>query len=652
LNHRRLVTSAGFGLLFVVLFSMSGVGVIQGLLAFPPRAVIACFLFLVITSAFFLGFRGAARLAGGRWYKVLLSVFGLLVGTVVLVMAGKTANAKGLDWIPTADKLIAIALIAIVALSARNPGGWARKHEHRAAYVVFLLLIFALPGVIPSLGFEFFPQSDQGQINVTVEMPIGSSLEATNAAVNRVEDIALKVPEAENVFTSVGSAGGGHMASGSSGPNYGSVTISLQQKESVIDRFLRPIMRGKKRVRKDTMIAQEIRQQLAGIPGGRIMVVTSSGMGGGWSPVDIELTGTDTDELNAVAQKIKGIVASTEGTLNPDVSWKVGKPEIKATIDRDRAADMGFSVGQIAQALRTSVEGSTDTHFRENGKEYDIRVRLNQFDRYSLSDVGRVVIGSVEGSSVFLQDVAKITEDTGPTKIERKNRQRKVSITASLLPGYPLGNVQQVLNKKLEGVPMGNVSLNWGGQAEMMKESFGYMIGALFLAIALVFMLMAALFESLLSPLIIMFSLPMALIGAIIALVITGETMSLVAMIGFIMLMGLVTKNAILLVDYTNTLRSRGKERTEAILEAGPTRLRPILMTTFAMIFGMLPTALKLGRGSETRAPMAIAVIGGLIVSTILTLVIIPVVYTLVDDVMVKYQARKQRLLGKRERWE
>jgi HAE1 family hydrophobic/amphiphilic exporter-1 len=356
--------------------------------------------------------------------------------------------------------------------------------------------------------------------------------------------------------------------------------------------------------------------------------------------------------MNAVAQKIKGIVASTEGTLNSDVSWKVGKPEIKATIDRDRAADIGFSVGQIAQALRTSVEGSTDTHFRENGKEYDIRVRLNQFDRYSLSDMGRVVIGSVEGSPVFLQDVAKITEDTGPTKIERKNRQRKVSVTASLLPGYPLGNVQQVLNKELAGVPMGNVSLNWGGQAEMMKESFGYMIGALFLAIALVYMLMAALFESLLSPFIIMFSLPLALIGAIIALVITGETMSLVAMIGFIMLMGLVTKNAILLVDYTNTLRERGVERTQAILEAGPTRLRPILMTTFAMIFGMLPTALKLGRGSETRAPMAIAVIGGLIVSALLTLVIIPVVYTLVDDVMAKYQSRKLRVLGKKDRWE
>jgi len=632
LSHRRLVITSGFGALFLVLFSMSGKGIVQMLLMKPPFAVIACFLVLLITSAFFLGIRQAVEVAGRRWYKVLLSVLGLLIGSVVFVMAGKAASATGLKWIPIADKLIAAVLILALIVSARRSHGWARKYENRAAYAIFLLLMFALPGLIPGLGFEFFPQMDQGQITATVEMPTGTSLAATNAIVSQVEDIALKIPEAQNVFTSVGSSGGGHLSSADSGANYGSVTISLIPKESVIDRALRPILRGKRRIRRDTTVAQEIREKVVSIAGGRITVNTSSGMGGGWAAIDIELTGTDTAELNSVAQRLKKIVASTEGTLNADVSWKVGKPEIKATIDRERAAQMGFSAGQIAQALRTSVEGSTDTHYRENGKEYDIRVRLNEFDRYNLSDVGRVVIGAADGSPVFLQDVAKITPDTGPTKIERKNRQRKVSVTAALLPGHPLGNVQNTLNKEIADVPMGNVALNWGGQAEMMKESFGYMLGALLLAIALVYMLMAALFESLFNPFIIMFSLPMAMIGAIVALVITGQTMSLVAMIGFIMLMGLVTKNAILLVDYTNTLRAKGLERDAAILEAGPTRLRPILMTTFAMIFAMLPTALKLGRGSEMRAPMAIAVIGGLIVSSALTLVIIPTLYTIFDD--------------------
>ena len=524
---------------------------------------------------------------------------------------------------------------------------WSLRHRWQVLVLGVVVFVGVMMTAGPKLGFEFFPQSDQGQVGITVEMPTGASLMATDAVVSRVEDIVEKIPEAEHVFTNVGSTHGGVMTTGASGANYGQITVSLREKESVIDRFLRPFMGGeRKRIRRDTTIAAELREKVKGIAGGRITVSAVSGMGGGWSPIDIELTGESTDELNTVSQKIKQVVAGTEGVLDPDVSWKVGKPEITATVDRVRAAEMGFSVGQIASALRTSIEGSTDTHYRENGKEYDIRVRLNEFDRYSQTDVGRVVIGAVDGMPIFLQDVAKITPDTGPTKIERKNRQRKVSVTAGLLPGHPLGNVQNVLREKLEAVPLGNVQLHWGGQGEMMKESFGYMFSALILAILLVYMLMAALFESLFNPFIIMFSLPMALIGAILALVITGETMSIVAMIGFIMLMGLVTKNAILLVDYTNTLRQKGLDRTKAILEAGPTRLRPILMTTFAMIFGMLPTALKLGRGSETRAPMAIAVIGGLIVSTLLTLVVIPTLYTVFDDAVSWLQRRKQGLLG------
>ncbi len=538
------------------------------------------------------------------------------------------------------------------ALDRRYRGvlAWALGHRWQVVLIGFVTFIGVMMTAGPRLGFEFFPQSDQGNVSVTVEMPTGASLAATDAVVTRIEDILSEIPEAGHVFANVGSAGGGGVMSGSaSGPNYGQITISLTEKESVMDRFLRPLLRGeRKRTRPDTDIAAEIREKVKSVAGGRITVGTLSGMGGGWSPIDIELTGDNMDELNAVSQRIRAVVAATRGTLNPDVSWKVGKPEIQATVDRERAADMGFSVGQIASALRTSIEGSTETQFRENGKEYDIRVRLNEFDRYSTDDVGRVVIGAVDGMPVFLQDVAKITPDTGPTKIERKNRQRKVSVTAALLPGYPLGNVQNELKAKLADMPLGNVQLYWGGQSEMMAESFGYMFGAMVLAILLVYMLMAALFESLFNPFIIMFSLPMALIGAILALVITGETMSIVAMIGFIMLMGLVTKNAILLVDYTNTLRQQGMDRTSAILEAGPTRLRPILMTTCAMIGGMLPTAMKLGRGSETRAPMAIAVIGGLIVSTLLTLVVIPTLYAILDDVMAGIHRRKQKLFGRR----
>lgn len=522
---------------------------------------------------------------------------------------------------------------------------WALGHRKIVVGGGFGLLIVILVVAGPMLGFEFFPQIDNGQVGITVEMPVGTSLAATDAVVSQVEDIVSQIPEVEYVFTNVGSVRAGVLG-GERGAHYGQITAALYPKESFLDRFTRPFRKGEKlRVRSDAEIAEELRQKVPSVPGGRILVQLMASMGRGSSPIDIELTGSDIEEMNAVAQKVSKVVSAHKGTINTNISWKVGKPEIKATIDRVRAADMGLSVGQIASALRTSIEGSTDTKFRSNGKEYDIRVRLNEFDRYSVSDISRVVVGSIDGAPIFLQDVAHVEETTGPTKIERKNRQKKISITADIAPGYFEGNVQRELAKEMEKVDLGGVSLTWGGQTADRKENMGHMNSALLLSVALVYMLMAALFESLFSPFIIMFSLPMALIGAISALAITGESLSLVAMIGFIMLMGLVTKNAILLVDYTNTLRSRGMERNEAILEAGPTRLRPILMTTFAMIFGMLPTALKLGRGSEMRAPMAIAVIGGLIVSTLLTLVVIPTLYTVFDDYVVKYQRRKQRLL-------
>lgn len=649
ISHRRLVVSAGFGTLFLIQFAMGGRALIQMLLTKPPAAIIACFLFMVFALLAFMGTGNLRRALGGRARRLMLALIGLLPVSAVIVFGTLAVQKMNQPWLSTLLNLGFLGLFIWTAFRQPKSGRSAHLHQNLAACCIFVTLAFVLPGRIPSLGFEFFPQSDQGQVGVTVEMPTGTSLIGTDAVVTQIEEIVEKIPEAEHVFTNVGSThGGGVMSGGASGANYGQVTISLTEKESVIDRFLRPIKRGeRKRIRRDTDIAAEIREKVEGVAGGRITVSSVSGMGGGWSPIDIELTGDNMDELNAVSQKLKAVVAATPGTLNADVSWKVGKPEIQATVDRVRAAELGFSTAQIASALRTSVEGSTDTHYRENGKEYDIRVRLNEFDRYSVADVGRVVIGSVNGLPVFLQDVAKVTPDTGPTKIERKNRQRKVSITAALMPGYPLGNVQNELKKKVAAVPLGNVQLFYGGQSEMMAESFGHMFSALILAILLVYMLMAALFESLFNPFIIMFSLPMAMVGAILALVVTGETMSIVSMIGFIMLMGLVAKNAILLVDYTNTLRQQGKDRTTAILEAGPTRLRPILMTTCAMIGGMLPTALKLGRGSETRAPMAIAVIGGLIVSTMLTLVVIPTLYTIFDDIAQRIQRRKQKVLGR-----
>jgi HAE1 family hydrophobic/amphiphilic exporter-1 len=304
------------------------------------------------------------------------------------------------------------------------------------------------------------------------------------------------------------------------------------------------------------------------------------------------------------------------------------------------------STFQVARALRTSLEGDTSTKYREGSDQYDIRVRLREIDRSSVAAVSDLMVAYNAGP-VYLADVANVVRATGPTKIDRKNRQRLVAVQAGLAEGYPLGNVVEEIRSSIADIDLGDVSIHFGGEAEMMEESFGNTGIALALAVILVYILMAALFEGYLSPLIIMFALPMALAGALLAIVITGQTLNIITIIGIIMLMGLVNKNAILLVDYTNTLRARGLSRREALLQAGPTRLRPILMTTISLIFAMLPVAIMPSRGGEFRAPMAIAVIGGLTLSMLLTLLVIPVLYTLFDSLATSFNSLLQRTLNR-----
>jgi HAE1 family hydrophobic/amphiphilic exporter-1 len=305
-------------------------------------------------------------------------------------------------------------------------------------------------------------------------------------------------------------------------------------------------------------------------------------------------------------------------------------------VDREKASELGLDVTAIGNAVRDAIAGNDTTKYREKGEEFDIRVQFAEADRSRVDQLADLIVGSkkVEGRSfpIRLADVAEIRRGEGPTKIDRQDRLRKVSVSAYLAPGVAAGNIQRPILKAIAGVPLGNIQLSAGGDAERQKEEFPHMMASFMLSIIFVYLLMAVLFNSLLHPLTIQLSLPMALTGAIAALVIAHQTLSIISMIGFIMLVGLVQKNAILLIDYTNTLRGRGYKRDDAIREAGPTRLRPILMTTFAMVFGMLPLATGLGRASEQRAPLATAVIGGLILSTLLTLVVIPVVYTLFDD--------------------
>ncbi len=486
------------------------------------------------------------------------------------------------------------------------------------------------------LGFEFFPRTDQGQISVHVELPAGSSLAATDEVVREIEDFVMdegRFPEVDSVFASVGQGLSGAFGGGGGGASYGGVRVVL------IDKL--------ERERSDVDIVADIDAFVQTIPGATVKTTSYEGMGGGGeAPLNIELSGRDMGELVRVAEAIRQRVEEVPGTLNADITWKVGKPEVQAEIDRYRAADRGVSTFQVARALRTSLEGDTSARYREGSDQYDIRVRLREVDRSSVSDISNMMVAYNDGP-VYVADVADVNLASGPTKIERKNRQRMVAVTADLEKGYALGNVGRDVAAAISDVPLGDVSVHFGGESEIMQEGFGSTITALGLSVVLIYILLAALFEGYLSPLVIMFGLPMALVGAVLALVIGGKTLSIVAMIGIIMLMGLVGKNAILLVDYTNTLRSRGMPMREAILEAGPTRLRPVLMTSLSLIFGLLPVALATAHGGEVRSPMAVAVIGGMVLNTLLALILIPVLYTVVDGIGISFNTLVRRAIGK-----
>lgn len=503
----------------------------------------------------------------------------------------------------------------LLALSAAiNPKG---RRVAIGYSIAFILLLFTIK--FP-LGNEFMPEVDYGQFSVSIELPAGSGLGATDRVARQVEGLVEKTPGVKYYMTTVGSASAGYSGT-STGPQYAKVNIQLHD-------F------GKERPTPIKEIVSGMTEKTALIPGGTIRLSSEGQEGMGGQPIQMEITGANQDELVRIADQVELAIKKVPGTEFVTNSWDIGKPELRVTIDRLRAADLGVSVYQIANALRTSIEGNTDAKLRDRGDEYDIRVQLARSDRERTSDVQNFVVGTKDGMPIYLRDVAKVELGPAPTKYDRKNRQRLITVGANVQSsgGYTLGNVQSAVNKSLEKINKGSAQIKVGGSSDMMNESFGYLFGALFLAIALVYMLMGALFESFITPLVIMLSLPQALVGALLLMMITGNSLSLITMIGFIMLVGLVTKNAILLVDYTNTLRERGLKRNDAVLEAGPTRLRPILMTTMAMVGGMLPTALALSKGSEQRAPMAVAVIGGLLMSTLLTLLVIPTAYTIADD--------------------
>jgi len=479
--------------------------------------------------------------------------------------------------------------------------------------VVFVLSLFT----IPMLGMEFMPGMDQGYVTISVEMAKGTALDETDRVVADIEGILETMPGIQSVSTSVGSVGS---FLGGGDANQASITLKL------VEQSQRDITSEE--------LAGRLSAKLQSIPGADINVsAMESGMGGEEAPVQIQISGDDLDTLAQLGDQVAGIVRQVPGTREVASSLEEGRPELHVVVNRDRASMYGLGLAEVASTVRTAVDGSVATLYRVGGEEVDIRVQLDggegDFTPALLSGLN---ITSMTGVQIPLNQVAELKQDQGPSSITRSNQARTVTIT-SQLAGRDLGSVVRDIERELADLNMpSGYHVEFGGEQEQMAESFGSLGLALILAIILVYLVMVAQFESLLYPFVIMFSVPVTLTGVLFALLLTGRSLSVVAFIGMIMLVGIVVKNGIVLVDYINILRRRGVERNEAILKAGPTRLRPILMTALTTVMAMFPMALGIGEGGEAQAPLATVVVGGLLFSTLITLVLVPVGYTLMDD--------------------
>lgn len=463
---------------------------------------------------------------------------------------------------------------------------------------------------------EFLPMEDQSEFNIKVKTPLGSSLKMTDQVIARVRGEIEKEPWVLYSFTTIGTDNLAKV-------NEGSIYVKMVEKGKRSISQMQAMAIARERVRSlpcTTSIEQVPR--------------TSSG-GRRACAIQLDIKGNDLNTIHSIAQKLISRLRQCEGFADLDLSFENNKPEVDVTIKRDRAAVLDVTPAAIAQTIRMLVGGIDVAKYNVDGERYDMSVRLEETFRASPENLLAVSLKNNNGELISLGNLVSVTRGTGPVQIDRDNKERMISVYVNLVEGKKtLGQgVAQItaLLDEMELPP--GYSYHFSGVADIMKESFSNLLFALLLAVVVVYMVLSSQFESFLYPLIIMLSLPFSLVGAIGAIVVTHTTLNINTIIGIIMLMGLVTKNAILLVDYTNTLRHKeGMSTEEALLKAAATRLHPILMTTMAMIFGMVPIALSHGAGSESSAPMAIATIGGLSTSMLLTLLVVPVVYALIDE--------------------
>ncbi len=498
--------------------------------------------------------------------------------------------------------------------------------NHRLIVLLIALAAFmAGLGLTKFIGKEFIPSEDQSRFVIRLQMPVDYSVDEVDRMGRRVEEVIRKFPEVTSLLYS---QGGGLTRE----PNKANAMINLKPKSQ--------------RKKSQEQIKAEMRKAIRAIPGIRASVENVSMVGGGQRQTNIiySIRGRDLKNLENYSREIVSQFSKLPGIVDLDTSLETGKPEVRVFIDRDKAADLGVDVASVAEAVNFLISGEVDvTKFKDEakGRRYDVRVRLNPQDRVNPDDLGRLYVRAKDGRLVQVSNVASFQEAGGSSIINRVDRQRAITLFANL-EGKPLGQAKEELDGISGKTLTSDYSGRYKGQADTMAESFNYLMFAMLLGIVMAYMVLAAQFESFVQPVIVLLSMPFSFIGAFGALFMFNQTLNIFSFIGLILLMGLVKKNAILLVDYTNVLRERGMALREAVFQAGPVRLRPILMTTLAMIFGMMPIAIGIGEGAETRAPMAMATIGGLLTSLLLTLVVVPVAYDLFEEHKEKRKSKKE----------
>jgi HAE1 family hydrophobic/amphiphilic exporter-1 len=493
----------------------------------------------------------------------------------------------------------------------RRALGWTLAHK-RASGVIGLLIFLAILGTLPLLQFTFLPNTGSNTFAVSLQMPPGTSLDATDARARQIETTLRSLPEAQDVFVTVGGTGT---------PDRASFTVKVKDSSTL------------------TRLEPALRADLANVSG---LTFSFGGFSGGGTsasslPVQLNLTTTGSvDDLVTASQQVMDAIKDVPGVVDLQRSYQPGKPELHVNVDQSRAARLGLSTVVIGSTVHTLLNGDLASRYSDPGREADIVVRLRPEDRSRLQDILDLSLTTATGQIVPLRNVASISNASGPTALERLNRQSKITVGANTL-GRPQQSVANDIQDRVFKLKLpAGVTVAFGGQVQQFTESFSSLLVSLLLSVIFVYMVLASQFGSFTQPFVMMLALPLSLLGAFLILIVTRIPFDLTAMIGIIMLFGLVTKNSILVVDFTNRLRRSGLPRDQALLTAGPIRLRPVLMTSLALILGSLPVALGLGAGGSFRQPLALVVIGGLITSTFLTLLLVPVAYAILDIVLLR----------------